>query len=190
MTDILGFLGASFYATVRFFYLFFSFSDYLKNGGLLKTRVDLAYLKGGYMIFLIEAKHPLFDEKPARALFLKHQDDLDDRFGFDFLKEHALFFNVYNRFDGAFVGCVFAFNESGRTYVGGYAVRHRHKECVAALKRVCSLFPCVYAKTRHLTAKICLKRAGFERVPGDKRLWKCVRGQGACNTTCPVFLNG
>lgn len=142
------------------------------------------------MIFLIEAKHPLFDETTARALFLKHQNDLDDLFGFDFLKEHSLFFNVHAQSDGAFVGCVFAFNESGRTFVGGYAVRHRHKECVAALKRVAGLFPCVYAKTRHLTAAICLKRAGFERVAGENNLWRRQQTKADVAAAVPVFFNG
>lgn len=141
------------------------------------------------MIFLIEAKHPLFCDDMARSLFQYYQSDLDDTAGFDYVRDHSLFFNVYRQTDGGFVGCVFAFCEQGRVYVGGYALRHRHKECVLALRRISSLFTCVYAKTRHRTAEFCLRRAGFKRQKGEKHVWFKTSEDITQMVCIPVFLS-
>lgn len=141
------------------------------------------------MIFLIEAKHPLFCDQIARFLFQYYQSDLEDTAGFEYVRDHSLFFNVYRQTDGLFVGCVFAFYEEGRVYVGGYALRHCHKECVLALKRISSLFTCLYAKTRHRTAEFCLRRAGFKRQKGEKYVW-FKKTQTPDEMACiPVFLS-
>ncbi|MDR2902192.1 MAG: hypothetical protein LBU87_03700 [Lactobacillales bacterium] len=111
-------------------------------------------------VVLIERKHPAFREKIARDLFDRNRDNLDGEVDFDGLLARSIFYNVHAK-GGAYVGSIFCFDEGDKTFVGGYANRKYHAHCVAALRLVAGIFDTLYAKTRHVNAVICLRRAGF-----------------------------
>lgn len=121
------------------------------------------------MFCMVYKDSPFFDEERARSFFEANKADLDDVNGFDRLLDNSLFWNVY---DSGYVGSVFIYqnSEDDNYYLGGYAERKRHKECVEAVKRAADCLPVVYADTRHLNAVICLLEAGFEWVDRKKRL--------------------
>lgn len=120
------------------------------------------------MIVLIEKNSPLFDVKTAAEHFELNKSELDDCNGFACLLVNSRFFNVYNR---GYVGSVFIYEgEDGRFYIGGYAVRHKHREVVEAISLVSDMYPEVFAHTRHLNAVLSLKKAGFDWYDRKKKL--------------------
>lgn len=124
---------------------------------------------GKTMFCMVYKDSPFFDVERARRGFEKNQDNLDDVNGFDRLLDNSLFWNVYNQ---GYVGSIFIYqnSEDDNYYLGGYAERKRHKECVEAVKRAADCLPVVYADTRHLNAVICLKKAGFEWYDRTRRI--------------------
>lgn len=126
-------------------------------------------------VVLIEKDSPFFDEVRARTGFEQNRDNLDDINGFERLLANSRFWNVYT--GGHYIGSLFIYQseEDDRLYLGGYAERHRHKECVEAVRQASDCFPVVYADTRHLNAVICLKAAGFEWVNREKKLLRRIR---------------
>lgn len=126
------------------------------------------------MIILVEKNSPFFDVSKAEFYFAENRQNLDDVNGFSGLLKAADCWNVYN--NAGYVGTLFVYlAQDGRRYVGGYALRHRHKECVEALRRVCADYKQLWADTRHLNAVICLKKAGFKWANRKKRLLKYSR---------------
>lgn len=121
------------------------------------------------MFVMVDKGSLFFDKERARGGFEKNRDNLDDVNGFDRMLDNSLFWNVY---DSGYVGSVFIYQSAADNnyYLGGYAERKRHKECVRAVKFAASQLPVVYADTRHLNAVICLLEAGFEWVDRKKRL--------------------
>lgn len=126
------------------------------------------------MFVMIPKSSPFFDKEKASKEFHKNRKDLDDVNGFDNILKNSLFWNVYNN---GYVGSIFIYQSDidGNYYVGGYAERKRHHDCVEAVKRAADCLPVVYADTRHLNAVICLKKAGFEWYDREKRILRRVR---------------
>ena len=126
------------------------------------------------MFTMIDKGSPFFDVERARAGYYKNFDNLDAVNEFDYMLNNSLFWNVY---DQGYVGSIFIYqnSEDDNYYLGGYAERKRHKECVEAVKRAADCLPVVYADTRHLNAVICLKKAGFEWYDKDKRILRRIR---------------
>lgn len=126
-------------------------------------------------VVLIDKGSPFFDEEQARAEFEQNRDSLDDVNGFERLLANSRFWNVHS--GGRYIGSLFVYQseEDGLFYLGGYAGRKRHKECVEAVRRAADCYPVVYADTRHLNAVICLRAAGFEWVNREKKLLRRVR---------------
>lgn len=120
------------------------------------------------MIVLIEKNSPYFDFQTAREHFALNRENLDDENGFARLLTDSRFFNVYCC---GYIGSVFVYEGiDNRFYIGGYAVRHRHKEVVEAIRQVSDMYPEVFAHTRHLNAVISLKKAGFKWYDRKKKL--------------------
>lgn len=112
------------------------------------------------MAILVSKESPFFDRGRAQALFEENRENLDDINGFATVLKAGVFFNVY---DDGYVGSIFAYEcDDNKIWLGGYAVRHKHRACIDAVKKVSGLYKEVYAKTRHKTAVICLLRAGFK----------------------------
>lgn len=128
----------------------------------------------GEMFVMIEKGSPFFDKKRAQIGFEHNRQNLDDTNGFEAVLQNGLFWNVYNN---GYVGSLFIFQsaEDDNYYLGGYAERKRHKECVQAVVKACDCLPEVFADTRHLNAVICLLEAGFEWVDRKKRLLRRLR---------------
>ena len=126
------------------------------------------------MFTMIDKSSPFFDYERARAGYYKNFDNLDAVNEFDYMLNNSLFWNVY---DNGYVGSIFIYQseEDDNYYLGGYAVRKRHKECVKAVEYAADCLPVVYADTRHLNAVICLKKAGFEWYDKEKRILRRVR---------------
>lgn len=125
------------------------------------------------MVTLVYKDSPFFDGKTAETEFVRNLPDLDDVNGFAEIVRQGDFWNVYA--NGAYVGSVFVIMaEDNRLWIGGYARRKRHKECVAALRLVCPLYDRLYADTRHLNAVILLKEVGFKWLNRKKRtlIWR------------------
>lgn len=122
------------------------------------------------MVFLVGKESPFFDREEACRGFEKNKENLDDVNGFERLIKDSRFFNVYDK-DG-YIGSVFVYQSEADDffYLGGYAKRKKHRECVDAVRQAADMFPVVYADTRHLNAVICLKKAGFEWVDRKKKL--------------------
>ena len=112
------------------------------------------------MVFLVGKESPFFDREEACRGFEKNKENLDDVNGFERLIK-----------DG-YIGSVFVYQSEADDffYLGGYAKRKKHRECVDAVRQAADMFPVVYADTRHLNAVICLKKAGFEWVDRKKKL--------------------
>ncbi len=117
---------------------------------------------------LIYKGSPFFDTRVAHKMFEENKQLMNDRGGFEKLLENSLFFNVYDK--GCFIGILFAFEEEGKTWIGGAAHRKCHKACINAVQEVASMFDKVYARTPHKTAAFCLRRAGFKFVHKQKDL--------------------
>lgn len=126
-------------------------------------------------VVLIDKESPFFDEARARATFEQNRKNLDDVNGFERLLANSRFWNAYS--GGKYIGSVFVYQseQDGRFYLGGYAGRKHHKECVEAIKQAADCYPVVYADTRHLNAVICLRAAGFEWVNREKKLLRRIR---------------
>ncbi len=120
------------------------------------------------MVVLIEKGSPFFDFEKAKKGYFLNQDKLDDENGFEHLFANGLFWNAYKK---GYVGTLFAYQgEDERWYMGGWAERKRHKDCVKAVMQVADFFPVIYAQTKHLNAVICLKAAGFRWLSRDNGL--------------------
>lgn len=124
---------------------------------------------GKTMFCMVYKDSPFFDEERARSFFEANKADLDDVNGFEALLSNGMFWNVYNK---GYVGSIFIYQsvDDNNYYLGGYAERKRHKECVEAVKRAADCLPVVYSDTRHLNAVICLKKAGFEWYDRTRRI--------------------
>lgn len=126
-------------------------------------------------VILVGRDSPFFDREKAEALFEENRENLDDRDGFDALLGAGRFYNVY---DNGYVGSVFAYESTdGKVWLGGYALRHRHRACIEAVKRVAGEFAEVFAETRHKTAVICLLRAGFKWMDKEKGILRRKRDE-------------
>ena len=125
---------------------------------------------------MVEKESPFFDQKAAYAGFEKNRDKLDDVNGFEWLLNNSRFFNVYNR---GYVGSIFVYESEadGRKYLGGWAERKRHKDCVRAVKHLADMFDDVFADTRHLNAVICLQKAGFEWFDRKNKILRRVKNE-------------
>ncbi len=124
------------------------------------------------MVVLVEKESPFFDRDTAEKYFVINKENLDDEDGFEALLNAGLFYNLYNK---GYVGSIFAYRrEDGNYYLGGYAKRKRHKECIEAVKKVSAKFYEIYAETRHKTAVICLLRAGFKWFNKEKGILRRV----------------
>ena len=119
------------------------------------------------MVVLINAESPFFDRAAAKELFELNREKLEDTRGFESYLTRW-FFNIYEC--GRFVGCIFCYVEDGRTWVGGFARRKCHRECLAALNEVKRQFPALYAHTRQKAAEFILRKAGFQRKSPE--IWK------------------
>ena len=124
---------------------------------------------------MVEKNSLFFDEQRAKQCFEQNRENLDDVNGFETLLQNSLFWNVYDK--KGYIGSIFVYqsDEDNRFYLGGFARRKSHSQCVEAIKKVTALFDEVYADTRHLNAVICLKKAGFEWLDRKKRLLVCRR---------------
>lgn len=128
-------------------------------------------------MIMIDKDSPFFDKETAQRFFEENKDNLDDTDGFDALVNAGLFYNVYNH---GYVGSIFAYlSTDGRYYLGGYAVRKRHKDVVAAIRQVASGFKEIYAETRHRNAVLALLRAGFQWFDRSNRLliWRNTKNE-------------
>lgn len=120
------------------------------------------------MVVLIEKGSPYFDIQTARKYYEENIENLDDINGFDWLFANSRFFNVYHH---GYVGSVFVYQATDdKFYIGGYALRKRHKEVVQAIKEVSSMFETLYAHTRHLNAAIALQKAGFQWLDRNNKI--------------------
>ncbi len=113
------------------------------------------------MTSLINRNSPFFDEKEAKRLFEENKNNLDDVNGWEVISGRDTFWNVYDK--GVYVGSVFAYEaEDNNYYMGGYAMRKKHKQVVDAIKAVAQCFNVIYAHTRHKNAALSLRKAGFK----------------------------
>lgn len=121
------------------------------------------------MVVLINYESPFFDKEAARELFEVNKELIEDRRGFESYLTRW-FFNVYN--DRELVGCLFCYHQDAKDWVGGFAKRKRHYQCLEALNRVKVCFPVLYAETKQNSAKFILKKAGFEHMEPDIWRWR------------------
>lgn len=121
------------------------------------------------MVCLVSAESPFFDKEAARELFEINKDLIEDQRGFESYLTRW-FFNIYER--GAYIGCIFCYHQDGKDWVGGFAKRKRHHQCLDALNKVKSCFPVLYAETRQKAAAFILRKAGFVKTEPDIWVWK------------------
>lgn len=119
------------------------------------------------MVVLINAESPFFDRATASELFELNREKLDTPRQFEEML-NVWFFNIHD--GGHFIGCIFCYVEDGRIWVGGFARRKCHRECLAALNEVKRQFPALYAHTRQKAAEFILRKAGFQRESPE--IWK------------------
>lgn len=116
------------------------------------------------MVVLISPESPFFDCAVAKELFALNQKAIEDQRGFESYLT-PWFFNVYE--GGKFVGCIFCYHQDGRDWVGGFAKRRTHHQCLEALNQVKVYFPELYAQTKQRSAKFISKKAGFEEIENN-----------------------
>lgn len=121
------------------------------------------------MVELINPESPFFDKMAARELFEINKELIEDQRGFESYLTRW-FFNVYEH--GNFVGCIFCYHQDGKDWVGGFAKRKTHKSCLGAVNKVKGCFTELYAQTKQRSAKICLKRAGFEEFENNVLIYR------------------
>lgn len=126
------------------------------------------------MVVLINPESPFFDKEAARCLFEANKELIEDRRGFDNYL-NRWFFSIYER--GKFIGCIFCYHQDGRDWVGGFAKRKTHYQCLEALNKVKVCFSALYAETKQKSAEFILRKAGFKQIEPDIWVWKRIQGE-------------
>ena len=91
----------------------------------------------------------------------------------DELIKYNLFFAVL--INGEFRGCLYLHNfTDDSVYLSGFSKRKQPKANIRAISELIKGIDkqCIFSKTTHLHAKICLLRAGFKQVNTDLFLYE------------------
>ncbi|OPZ76214.1 MAG: hypothetical protein BWY78_01441 [Alphaproteobacteria bacterium ADurb.Bin438] len=126
------------------------------------------------MVYLVNNKNALFDEKEARLIFRRNERYLNSPFSYHELKHSDWFFAVVSD-KGETIGVCYVLceNLNGKEvpfYSGAFKRKH-HKEVIKAHKILLNIifesYERAYTFTPHLHARIFNKKAGMKQDPDN-----------------------
>ncbi len=116
-----------------------------------------------------------FNYFECKNLYTKYQRLIGDIEDFDKILISTLFYSFISD-EGKFIGCLYFYKSGDRLFVNGFSNRNCHLQNIECLNMAEEWFDCdIWAKTKHMTAKFCLKRAGFKQV--DSELYVKKKGE-------------
>ena len=99
----------------------------------------------------------------VKKLYLENQDKINDDNTFDFICKETFFYLFL--VDEKILGVIYFFQDDGKLYLNGFAVRKFLKEKLEALKLVTTWFNCeIYAEAQNKASAYCLKKVGFKKI--------------------------
>ena len=95
--------------------------------------------------------------------YLENQDKINDDNTFDFICKETFFYLFL--VDEKILGVIYFFQDDGKLYLNGFAVRKFLKEKLEALKLATTWFNCeIYAEAQNKASAYCLKKVGFKKI--------------------------
>ena len=99
----------------------------------------------------------------VKKLYLENQDKSNDDNTFDFICKETFFYLFL--VDEKILGVIYFFQDDGKLYLNGFAVRKFLKEKLEALKLATTWFNCeIYAEAQNKASAYCLKKVGFKKI--------------------------
>lgn len=99
----------------------------------------------------------------VKKLYLENQDKINDNNTFDFICKETFFYLFL--VDEKILGVIYFFQDDGKLYLNGFAVRKFLKEKLEALKLATTWFNCeIYAEAQNKASAYCLKKVGFKKI--------------------------
>ena len=99
----------------------------------------------------------------VNKLYLENQDKINDDNTFDFICKETFFYLFL--VDEKILGVIYFFQDDGKLYLNGFAVRKFLKEKLEALKLATTWFNCeIYAEAQNKASAYCLKKVGFKKI--------------------------
>ena len=99
----------------------------------------------------------------VKKLYLENQDKINDDNTFDFICKETFFYLFL--VDEKILGVIYFFQDDGKLYLNGFAVRKFLKEKLEALKLATTWFNCeIYAEAQNKASAYCLKKVGFKKI--------------------------
>ena len=99
----------------------------------------------------------------VKKLYLENQDKINDDNTFDFICKETFFYLFL--VDEKILGVIYFFQDDGKLYLNGFAVRKFLKEKLEALKLDTTWFNCeIYAEAQNKASAYCLKKVGFKKI--------------------------
>lgn len=99
----------------------------------------------------------------VKKLYLENQDKINDDNTFEFICKETFFYLFL--VDEKILGVIYFFQDDGKLYLNGFAVRKFLKEKLEALKLATTWFNCeIYAEAQNKASAYCLKKVGFKKI--------------------------
>ena len=113
-----------------------------------------------------------FPYEDCKKMYEENKTLLEDNNTFNGVLKNTLFFAFMDK--QKLIGCIYYYMlQDGLWYVNAFAGRKTHLTNLTCLKWSLNCFKEVYAKTKHKTALLCLKKLGFKHVEND--LYKYIK---------------
>ena len=99
----------------------------------------------------------------VKKLYLENQDKINDDNTFELICKETFFYLFL--VDEKILGVIYFFQDDGKLYLNGFAVRKFLKEKLEALKLATTWFNCeIYAEAQNKASAYCLKKVGFKKI--------------------------
>ena len=107
-----------------------------------------------------------FNYKECETLYKSVKTQMGNHCEFKKIVENSHFYSFYK--GNLLAGCIYITSEDGKLFLSGFSVRKNHLKNIEAVKKVVSFYNCsIWAKTKHRSAEIILKKCGFKLIKTD-----------------------
>lgn len=124
---------------------------------------------------MIITKIPLnrdFNYSECEDMYNSCKNDLQDDRDFEYLIKNTYFYSFYDFKTQSLIGCIYLFHDNDKLFLNGFAGKKHHILNMECLFKVLNWFDCdIYSNGLHRNSRLCLIRAGFERVKKGENLF-------------------